>query len=77
MGVKFTCDCGKEKIGEPEDFEKVGAEGKLYCKGECTDRVKEFLEKRDKLHDDVVQFWNDGLALLKADYEDFEVPGGP
>jgi hypothetical protein len=77
MGVKIVCDCGQEKIGNLEDFEKIGVDNKLYCRGECADKVHKFLEERDELHDKVKAVWDVGIEELKEKYAGFEVPGGP
>ena len=72
MGMIFTCDCGKQKPMAQEDLVQMGVSQKYYCKGECEEKVQEFLDKRDELHDKTVDYWNKGLKKLYS--KDFQFP---
>jgi len=66
MGVKFVCDCGKEKmVNDISELEPLGVMGLLYCKGECSERMQLFLKERDQLHEKIIKQWQNGLEELK------------
>ena len=69
-----ACDCGKRKLLDDDEFVKLGIAQKIYCKGECEEKVTEFLDARDAIHDSVVKKWNKDLKALYKNYPDFQMP---
>lgn len=71
MGLLYTCDCGKKKVVDDiNELKPMGVMGKLYCIGECADKMDAFLKERDELHDKVSKLWQTGLDRLKKKYHD-------
>lgn len=78
MALLYVCDCGKEKVcKDKNDLIPMGVSQKLYCKGECEEKVNAFLLERDELHEKMFKQWHDGLAkLYKKHGKDFLLPDG-
>ena len=75
MGTTYVCDCGKNKPMAKEDLVEMGLSKALYCKGECQERVEEFLRERDELHDACSLAWEEGMKLLTKNHgQDFILP---
>lgn len=64
--IRVSCDgCGSDV----EDFEELGLFDKhQYCPA-CATTAKEFLEKRDALHEKVAGQWSRDLEKLKKSYD--------
>ena len=70
-----VCDCGKQKQMDEADLVPMGVEGRLYCKGECQERIQQYLDDRDELHDKVQKVWESGIKNLKKVHgHDMELP---
>ena len=73
MALKYVCDCGKEKAMDREDLVQMGVSQKMYCKGECEQRVQDFLNARDELHNKTQEFFYKGMKKLYKD-KTFQLP---
>ncbi len=74
MAEVHTCDCGKQQIMPKDGLVAMGVSQKMYCIGECQEKVQEFLDARDEVHNEAVAVWNKGLAELYLASKDFELP---
>lgn len=73
--IRYVCDCGKEKVMDKENLVPMGISQKLYCKDECEDKVKAFLDDRDVLHEQMLRIWAEGLTKLYSKHgKDFDLP---
>jgi len=70
MATIHTCDCGKQKPMSPDDL--VFMVSRLYCKGDCEEKVQKYLDSVDALHDKVEKTWSDGMKKLNS--KDFLYP---
>jgi len=68
------CECGQKKVLDEGQYVVLGITKKVYCKGECEEKVIEFLKARDEIHDKVQEKWNRDMAKLNKKYPDFEMP---
>lgn len=76
MGTVFVCDCGKKKHLEEDELVRMGVSQQMYCKGECEERVQEFLDARDELHEKIQKIWASGMKKLYKTNDGFELPDG-
>lgn len=64
--IRVSCDGCDLDV---EDFEELGFFDKhQYCPA-CATLAKEFLEKRDILHDKIAARWTRDLGKLKKNYD--------
>lgn len=67
----LVCDgCGKAQPRHA-DWETVGVvEHKDYCPS-CADTARDYLARRDDLHDKLALMWKEGLDNLDAEFGEY------